>query len=124
MALKILVIDTGSEALDFCMRAMDYGHEVMWFCKKKDNREIQMAGKGIVPRLIDYELLKSRYIGWADLIWLTDNTHYTDLLEPFRKLGFPIFGPSPEAGGLERNRAIGQKAIKGGGGKTVPGITF
>jgi len=106
------------------MRCQEWGHEVMWFCKKKKPDEIQLAGKGIVPKLIDYELLRKRYIGWADLIFLTDNAHYTDLVEPYRKLGYPIFGPSPEAGDLELNRRIGQEAMKRAGLKTIPGVAF
>ncbi len=122
--MKILCIDTGSEALDWLMRCQQWGHEVMWFTKKRDDRTDQLAGNGIVPKLLDYERLRTKYIGWADLIFLTDNTHYTDLLEPFRTLGYPIFGPSPEAGDLELNRAKGQQAMKKAGLQVIPGVVF
>ena len=122
--MRILVIDAGSNALDWAMRCQDWGHEVIWYAKRNQDRTIQMAGKGIVNRLVDYDLLRSRYIDWADLIFLTDNTHYTDVLEPFRERGYPIFGPSPEASELELDRAIGQQAMKQAGLKTIPGVAF
>jgi phosphoribosylamine---glycine ligase len=106
------------------MRCAEWGHEVLWFCKKKQNKELQLAGKGIVPRLVDYDLIQSRYLDWADLIFLSDNAHYTDMLEPHRQRGLPIFGPSPEASDLELNRRIGQEAMQEAGLKTIPGIAF
>lgn len=123
--MKVLCVDTGSEALDFLMRCQKYGHEVLWFTRKKDDRTDQMAGKGIVPKILDYELMKRRYLGWADLIFLTDNTHYTDMLEPYRKMGYPIIGMgSPEAGDLELNRALGQKEMEKAGLNIIPGEVF
>ena len=68
--------------------------------------------------------MRSRYIGWADLIFLTDNAHYTDLLEPYRQLGYPIFGPSTHATELELNRRIGQEAMKKAGLNVIPGVAF
>ena len=122
--MKILCIDTGSNGLDFLMRCQDAGHDVLWFTRKRQDHEDQLAGKGIVPKLLDYDLLRTRYIGWADLIWLPDNTHYIDLLEPFRKLGYPIIGPNPITADLELNRARGQEAMQGAGLNTIPSKTF
>jgi len=122
--MRVLAIDAGSECLDFLMRCQDWGHDVMWYCRRKENREIQMAGKGIVPRLVDYDLLQSKYMDWADLVFIPDNAHYMDMLDPWRQRGYPIFGPSPEAAELEMNRATGQKAMKEAGLKTIPGVTF
>ena len=60
----------------------------------------------------------------ADLIWLTDNAHYIDLLEPYRKMGYPIFGPGIEASDLELDRELGQRAMKAAGLNTIPGVAF
>jgi phosphoribosylamine--glycine ligase len=73
---------------------------------------------------VDYELLRTRYLGWSDLIFLADNSHYTDLLEPYRQLGYPIFAPSPQATEWELNRRVGQEAMKAAGLKTIPSKAF
>jgi len=122
--MKVLIVDAGSNALDFGMRAQWAGHDVMWYAKKNKDRSVQLAGKGIVPRLVDFDQLRTRYLGWADLIFVTDNAHYTDLLEPYRKIGYPVFGPSPEASELELDRRIGQQAMKSAGMKIIPGAEF
>lgn len=122
--MKILVIDTGSEALDFSMRCIEWGHDVVWFCSKRDNREDEIVGKGIVTKLYDLELMRKKYIGWADLIFLTDNTKYLDMLEPFREMGYPIFGPTSECAELELNRILGQKAMKDAGLQIIPSKPF
>jgi phosphoribosylamine--glycine ligase len=122
--MKILIIDTASEALDWAMRCIEAGHEVMWYCAKRDDRSKEIAGEGIVPKLYDYEALWKRWVGWADLVFMVDNTKYTDKLEPFRKMGYPIFGPSPEASELELNRALGQQAMKDAGLNILDGKVF
>jgi phosphoribosylamine--glycine ligase len=122
--VRILVVDAGSNALDWALRCQDHGHEVIWYAKRNEDRTVMQAGKGLVNRLVDYDLLRSRYMDWADLIFTTDNSRYTDMLEPYRQRGYPIFGPSPEASELELDRAMGQKAMKRAGLKTIPGVEF
>jgi phosphoribosylamine---glycine ligase len=123
--VKILAIDTGAECLDLLMRCQDFGHEVLWFTMKNDHDHDEKAGTNIVPKLVDYDRLRSRYLGWADLIYLADNTHYMTMLEPLRKIGYPIFGMgTPEATALELDREAGQKAMKDAGLNTIPGVTF
>jgi phosphoribosylamine--glycine ligase len=122
--MKILILDTASNALDWAMRCQDAGHEIMWYDKPRKDGSRRRAGEGIVPKLTDFDLLRKRYIGWADLIFMPDNTAYTDLLEPYRKMGYPIFAPSPEAADLELNRRLGQEAMKKAGLKTIPGVAF
>jgi len=45
-------------------------------------------------------------------------------VEPYRKMGYPVFGPSPDAADLELNRKLGQDAMKKAGLNTIPGVTF
>jgi len=122
--VKILALDTGSNLLDWLMRCQNAGHEVLWFDQKRKDGSKRMAGDGIVPKTHDYDSLRKRWIGWADLIMFADNAHYTDLIEPYRKIGYPVIGPSPEAADLELNRKLGQEAMKKAGLQTIPGVTF
>lgn len=118
------MVDAGSNALDWALRCQRFGHEVIWYAKRNKDGTLMQAGRGLVNRLVDYDLLRSRYMDWADLIFITDNARYTDVLDVYRKKGYPIFGPSPEATELELDRAIGQKAMKDAGLNTIPGVEF
>jgi phosphoribosylamine--glycine ligase len=124
MSKRLVIIDTWSNALDLAMRAQEWGWEVLIYDQPRKDGSIRLAGKGIVPKIIDYDLLRTKYIDYADLIFLPDNTAYLEMLEPYRKLGYPIFGPSPEAAELELDREKGQEAMKAAGLKTIPGIEF
>jgi len=106
------------------MRCQNAGHDVIWFDQQWANGEQKMAGRGIVPKLIDSELMRKKYIGWADLIVPTYNTNFTEMLEPFRKIGYPIFGGSKESSRLEHDRDIGQQVFEECGIKTIPGESF
>ena len=123
--MRILCIDCGSNALDWLIRCQDAGHQCLWYDRpnQKDGKW-PLTGKGIVPKLQDFDALRKKWLGWADLIFVTDNAHYIDFLDPYRKLGYPIFGPGPDATDLELNRAIGQKAMKACGLKTIPSVAF
>lgn len=122
--MRVLIIDVASNALDFAMRCQMHGHDVMWWDRPRKDGSMRMAGKGIVPRLIDYQQIQTKWLDWADLIVLPDNTHYLDMLEPYRLRGYPIFGPSLEAAELELDRAKGQAAMKKAGLNTIPGVEF
>ena len=97
---KILCIDTASNALDWLMRCQDAGHEVMWFDRNRKDGSKRMAGAGLVPKFNDLDALRKKWLGWADLIYLPDNVAYIELLEPYRKMGYPISGPGVEAAGV------------------------
>lgn len=122
--MRILCIDTDSNALDWLMRCMAAGHDVLWYDKPKKNGAEACAGKGIIPKITDYDKLRSKYIDWANLIFLPDNTFYLDMLEPFQQRGYPIFGPTVKAAELELDRAVGQAAMKKAGLRTIPGVEF
>lgn len=124
MSRRLLIIEPESQCLDFAMRCQEYGWSVLWYDRPHKDGRIRMAGKGIVPKIIDYNMLRSRWIDWADLIFLADNNYYLEMLEPFRLQGAPIFGPSPEAAKWEINREIGQQAMKKAGMKTIPSKLF
>ena len=106
------------------MRCQQFGHEVKWYDRPRDNGTPRRAGEGIIEKIRDYDALRKKWIGWADMIYLPDNAHYLDMLEPFRKIGYPIFAPSVEAAELELNRGAGQRAMKAAGIPIMESKTF
>lgn len=118
--MKVLCIDTDSNGLDVLMRARQYGHEVMWWDKKKKDGSDRRSGEGIIPKLRDFDALRKKWIGWADLIWLCGNTSYMDLLEPYRLMGYPIYGGGVESALWESDRTVGQRIMKECGLAIIP----
>lgn len=122
--MKILIIDTASNCLDFAMRCVEWGHEVRWYDKPRKDNTPRRAGEGIIEKIRDFDDLRKKWIGWADLIFLPDNTYYLDLLEPFRQIGYPIFGCSLAAAEWELDRGLGQKIFEQCGIDTIDGKEF
>lgn len=122
--MRILAIDVGSNALDWLMRCQQWGHEVLWYDRPRPNGEDRHAGEGIVPKLRDFDALRKKWLGWADLIFLPDNTAYLDMLEPYRKIGYPIFGCNLAAVEWELDREVGQRVMQECGMNIIPGKTF
>lgn len=122
--MKILCIDTDSNALDFLMRCQKWGHEIMWYDKQKKDGTDRRAGEGIVPKLRDFEELRKKWVGWADLIYLPQNNHYLPMLEPYRAMGYPIYGTNEAGANWEIDRAEGQRVMKAAGLKIIPGKEF
>lgn len=122
--MKVLCIDTESLGLDVLMRAQQYGHEVMWWDRIGKDGKPSRAGDGIVPKLTDFEALRKKWLGWADLIWLTQNNFYLDMLEPYRRLGYPVYGSNLEGAKWEIDRAEGQRIMKECGLPIIQGKEF
>lgn len=122
--MKILIIDVGSNALDWAMRCQNWGHEVRWYDKPRADGTQRRAGQGIIQKITDFDELRKKWIGWADLIYTPDNTHYVDLLEPYRNIGYPIFGCNLAAREWELDRTVGQKVMEDCGMPIIPGKTF
>ena len=122
--MKILVIDVGSNALDLCMRWQQAGHEVKWYDKPRPDGTDRHAGEGIVDKIRDYDQLRKKWLGWADLIYTPDNVSYLDMLEPYRKIGYPIFGCNLAAVEWELDRECGQKVMEECGMSSIPGKSF
>ena len=122
--MRVLAIDCESNCLSWLMLCQQWGHDVLWWDRKHPNGEMRLAGKGIIPKIIDYDLIRTKFVDWADLIFLADNAHYTDLIEPFRRDGYPVFGPGVEAAEWELHREVGQEVMKKAGLNTIPGVAF
>jgi len=65
-----------------------------------------------------------KWMGASDLIITSDNNRYMSQLEPYRKLGYPIFGPNVKGSEMELNRTNGQKIWKDAGCKIMDYKTF
>lgn len=120
MSKRLLIIDADSNGLDVAMRAQRDGWEVRWLNRpKKDSN----TGRGIV-QMVELEEVRKKWLGWADLIWATGNNKYVEFLEPYRTLGYPIYGANAEATRWEVDRAEGQRIMKDCGLKIIPGREF
>lgn len=119
--MRLLAIDCDSSALSLLMKAQQAGHEVVWFNRPKHECP---AGRGIVKVVTDLDEVRRRWLGWAELIWLTGNSKYMEFLEPYRKIGYPIYGGSVESASWEIDRAEGQRIMKECGLQIIPGKEF
>jgi len=121
---RVLFIDTASNCLDLAMRCQRHGHDVVWFESLRADGTKRRAGDGIVKKISDYGELRRKWLDWADLIYLTDNAKYMELLESYRLKGYPIFGGGIHAAELEIERMAGQDAMKKAGMNIIPGKEF
>ena len=111
MSKRLLLIDPASNCLDMALRAQNAGWDVKWYDAPRKDGTPRLSGKGMVEKIDDFNEIKKKWMDWADLIYLPDNTRWLDMLEPYRQLGYPILAPSAEAAKLETDRDIGQKAM-------------
>ncbi len=101
--MKILIVDCDGMCLDIAFRAQAAGHEVRCYIRNNKDGSRNDTGKGMITRVPDWEAS----MGWADLIFCTDNILYIHRLDDYRKKGYPIIGPSQEATDWEQDRQIG-----------------
>jgi len=110
--MNVLVIDTDVVGLDLCLRMRAYDHDVRWFIPPEKDGTPCRAGDGMdlkkVTEWVDY-------LEWADLIVPTMNDKHVQRMEPFRKAGLPIFGPSLESRRLEVEREFGMQVLQHAG---------
>lgn len=118
--MNILLIDSCGSFVDFGLRCQDWGHAVKHFLGPAKNGDRLKIGDGLLERVNDWP----KWMRWADLILVDDNTKYLTMLEPFRKFGYPIVGATPDAAEWELDRTIGQKILKDAGGEIMPYKTF
>lgn len=89
--MRILALDTSSNCLDWLMRCEGYGHQTLWYDRPRDNGTPRRAGEGILRKVRDWNEVQRKWIDWADLIYMPDNTYYVDVLDRYRPRGAPIF---------------------------------
>ncbi len=119
--MRVLLIDHGANFLDFALRCTKCMHHVKWFIGPDKNNERIPVGDGMgVERINDWQ----KWMKWADIVVLSDNVKYIAALEPYRKLGYPIFGANLTAQKMELDREFGQKVMKDAGVEIMPYKTF
>lgn len=106
--------------LDFALRCIAAGHTVRWFIAPGKNGERLPIGDGLIEKVKEWQ----KWMGASDLILTSDNTRYMTVLEPYRKLGYPIFGPNVAGAEMELNRSTGQKIWKDAGVHIMDYKTF
>jgi phosphoribosylamine--glycine ligase len=104
--VRILGLDPGYFGLDWYVRCQDDGHKVKVYCPP--NTKTDAIGKGLIERVDDWRA----WMRWADLVILTDNTKFLTLLEPYRREGVKIIGPTPEMAAWELDRNEGMRQFK------------
>jgi phosphoribosylamine--glycine ligase len=122
--MRILVLDTSSNCLDWLMRCERYGHQTLWYDKPRDNGTPRRAGEGIIRKVRDFNELRRKWVDWADLIYMPDNTLYVDMLDQLRPKGYPIFAASAEAAKMELDRQHGQDSMKRAGIGIMESVSF
>lgn len=124
MSLRILCLDTTSNCLDFLMRCEAWGHKTMWYDKPRNDGTPRRAGEGIITKIKDFNDIRRKWLDWADIIYLPDNTQWIEMLEPYRLQGYPIFAGGMKAAEMELDRGIGQKLMKSHGIPIMESVTF
>jgi phosphoribosylamine--glycine ligase len=100
------------------MRCRDDGHDVKWYVP--DNPKSIQVGRGLVERVADWR----PWARWADFIFLPDNTKFLSLLDPARREGIPVVGPTPAMAEWELDRTLGMQVFKDHGIAVPPFKTF
>lgn len=118
--MNVLLVDRGGDFLDFAIRCEAAGHSVRWFVAPKANGDRQGIGDGLGFRVSDYH----PHMKWADLTLVSDNTWYMEELTGYKRKGFPVMSPSPEAAALELDRLKGQDSFERGGLAVMPFESF
>lgn len=118
--MRILLIDVGGNFLDFALCCIAAGHTVRWFVAPGKNSERLPIGDHLIEKVKEWE----KWMGASDLIFTSDNTRYMTALEPYRKLGYPIFGPNIAAAEMELDRTVGQNVWKNAGVPIMDYKTF
>src|SRR5271169_2031354 len=84
--MRILLLDSGGHFLDFALQCLIAGHQVKLYVTPLKNGDPNTIGDGLVEKVKDWR----KWMGWGDLICLSDNDKFMVAMEPYRKLGYPI----------------------------------
>jgi len=108
--MKLLVIDSHhAHGLDIVLRAQRDGHEVRWFFPHNDKNKF--IGEGLATKVSDF----APSLGWADLVFVTDNTTYLHNMSAARKDGVAVWGATVESAEWELDRTLGMEMLRENG---------
>lgn len=115
--MKILLIDTFGNGLDWAHRCQVAGHDVRWYYAPVAENVSPRVGEGFgLKKVTQWK----PWMDWADLIVMTGNSKLVEQFEPYQKKGYPIFGPNVAATRLEQDREFGLNLLTKLGVKNVP----
>lgn len=118
--MKLFLIDPYNHYLDFGLRCLAQGHEVRYFLGPRDDGSRSPVGDGLLHKVPTIP----GSMNWADLILISDCSKYLPTIEPFRKRGYPIFGPNLEVASWELDRTRGVEILEGAGITCLPDVRF
>ena len=124
MSKRLLILDTSSNCLDMALRAKMAGWQVKLYDKPRADGGPRLAGTGMIDKITDFSSIQAKWLDWADLIYLPDNTQWIDMLEPYRLKGYPIIGAGVDACLMETDREVGQQSMKKSGIKIMGSKAF
>src|SRR5262245_44190575 len=117
--MRLLIVDPQGNGLDFAMRAQRDGHDVRLAIRQTE--KTKHIGRGLVQVVDDY----TKWVRWAELVFMTDNTHYTyDLDQRWRAEGVKIVGASVVSAAWELDRGKGMAVFKRNGIEVPPYRVF
>jgi len=108
--VKILMIATDPDGLAWAVRCQAAGHKVrVWYGVKST------IGDGLITKVPEWK----PHMGWADLIFITENCKLGPELATYFKTGYPIVGANQKGAELELDRIKGQKVFENAGIETL-----
>lgn len=119
--MRVLLIDTEGQFLDFALRCLAAGHEVILAKRpEKPGGKIARDGEGMKGLKIVDDWRP--HMKWAKdgLIMPSGNFKHMWELDLYREHGFKIFGPTVKSAQLEINREAGMKAMQAVGIELPP----
>src|SRR3989344_1806480 len=110
---KFLFVSLDSLIADIAWRVMLEGHEVKYYVKDPDEREV---GQGFIGMVEDWK----KEVDWADIIVFDDVLGQGAIAKKLREQGKLVVGGTPYTDQLEDDRAFGQEELKKFGINILP----
>lgn len=118
--MNVLILDPCILNLHFALECQKAGHNVRLASPAMYKGAPNRVGRGLIPLVRDWE----PSMRWADLIVLSDNSHWMYKVDGYRRKGFPIFGATRETAQWELDRAKGQEVLQAAGIPVADSIRF
>ncbi len=110
---KFLFVSLDSLIADIAWRIKLEGHEVKYYVKDPDEREV---GQGFIEMVEDWK----KELDWADIIVFDDVLGQGAIAKKLREQGKLVVGGTPYTDQLEDDRAFGQEELKKFGINILP----
>ena len=118
--MNVLILDPCILNLHFALECQKQGHSVRLASPATYKGQPNRVGRGLVPLVRDWE----PSMRWADLVVLSDNSHWMYKVDGYRRKGFPIFGATRETAQWELDRAKGQEVMQAAGIPVADSVRF